>query len=93
MCISVLKKFNTFKNYSLQLPGSNPAQNPKKNKNPEETATSAVPKESLVGELEFEETTEQKEEENNYQQENPEAPAAVSNNNQQEESDEDIPLV
>ncbi len=92
MCISVLKKFNTFKNYSLQLPGSNPAQNPKKNKNPEETATPAVPKESLVGELEFEETTEQKEEENNNQQENTEAPAA-SNDNQQEESDEDIPLV
>jgi len=89
MCISVLKKFNTFKSYSLQLPGSNPAQNPKKNKNPEETATPAVPKESLVGELEFDEAPEQKEENNNQQQQqNAEAPA-----NKQEESDEDIPLV
>ena len=93
MCISVLKKFNTFKNYSLQLPGSNPAQNPKKNKNPEETTTPAVPKESLVGELEFDEAPEQKEENNDQQQQqNTETPAG-SKDNQQEESDEDIPLV
>lgn len=52
MTLSILKKFLKYKNYSLQLPDSNPAQKPKTDK-PKEAGDSSGPKPSLVGELEF----------------------------------------
>jgi len=93
MCLSVLKKFHTLKNYSLQLPGTNPAQNPKKKESQTPADNSNVPKESLVGELEFEEAPTNEEEKTNNQenpQQNTETQPPKEN---PEESDDDVALV
>ena len=58
MCLSILKKFNALKNYSLQLPGSIPPPKPKKEQNTNSNEN-AAPKDSLIGELQFEEESEE----------------------------------
>ena len=89
MCLSILKKFHTFKNYSLQLPGTNPAQNPKKKETQNTEGNTQVPKESLVGELEFEEEKDNNQENPEKEQTNETQPPKEN----AEESDEDIALV
>ena len=53
--MSVLKKFNTFKSYSIQTAEQNPAQKANENKASEQKAkASDAQKPSLIGDLEFE---------------------------------------
>jgi len=88
MCLSILKKFNTLKNYSLQLPGSIPPPKPKKdqqeNKNDSENTK---PKGSLIGELDFEDENEGKAQE---QKEELQPQQVVEESHQ---SDEEVALV
>lgn len=87
MCLSILKKFNALKNYSLQLPGSIPPPKPKKEQNTNSNEN-AAPKDSLIGELQFEE-----ESDDQVQAQAEEPKVEKVENDKGHESEEEIALV